>query len=109
MSIQEFFQLIGLMLVMSNYPKFTMRDMFTATSDLRRSEFLVVPDLARYMTLRRIITLLKHLTFVRTVSVEEQRVNSFWRVQPLVTAFNKNRVHNIRMSKKGVVDESMSE
>ena len=109
MSIQEYFQLLGLILAMSNYPKFTMRDMFTSTSDLRRSEFLAVPDLSRYMTLRRIITLLKHLTFAMTVSVEEQRANSFWRVQPLVTEFNKNRARNIRMGKKGVVDESMSE
>ena len=102
MIIQEYFQLVGLMLAMSNYPKFTMRDMFTATSDLRRSEFLAVPNLSRYMTLRRVLTLLKHLTFAVTVSAEEQRTNSFWRVQPLVTEFNKNRARNIRMNRKGV-------
>ena len=109
MSIQEYFQLVGFMLAMSNYPKFSMWDMFTATSDLRRSEFLAVPNLGRYMTLRRVLTLLKHLTFAMPVSAEEQRAKSFWRVQPLVTAFNQNRARNIRMGKKGVVDESISE
>ena len=108
-SVQEYLQFVGLMFAMSFYPKFSMRDLFSPTSEMRRSNFLTFCNLSIYMTYRRALLIMKHLTFATTKTAAEMVAKSFWKVEPLVAAFNCNRKKNIVPGIKLVVDESISE
>ena len=95
---------------MSFYPKFETRDLFSATSTMRRSNFLAVTDLSEYMALSCYNDITNHLTFI----TEDQHrmlgsTDAFWKVQPLVDSFNYFRRDNFSPGAKLVVDESMFE
>ena len=106
---QEYFVFVGLVFACSLYPKFSVADMFSKSSGLRRTAFLLVPDFTKYMTGYRFKNIMKHLVFSYGVSDEEAASCSFWQVQPLVDAFNDCRVQRVIPGYKLVVDESMSE
>ena len=106
---QEYFVFVGLLFAFSLYPKFSVADMFSKSSGLRRSRFLLVPDFSDYMTGHRFRLIMKHLEFSRGVTNEEAASCSFWQVQPLVDAFNDCRKQRVSPGYKLVVDESMSE
>ena len=109
LTLQEFFQLQGLMVVMSFYPKFTVRELFCTTAEVRRSKWVRLPNLSKYMRYNRLVILLKHITWWKPPSRAYQDTCSFWKVQPLVDAYNVRRKKYIVPGQKMVVDESMSE
>ena len=84
--ITQYFCFTGLLLACSFYSTFSIRQMFLKSSDLRRTKFLAVPDLSQYMTLNRFTNIMRHLDF----SVGNGGP-AFWKVQPLVDAFNECR------------------
>ena len=110
MSEQEYFVYVGIMFALSFYPKIPTHDLFSSTSTLRRSDFLVLPDLSVYMAYSRFKDITTHLTFI---TVEEHQIagdnDVFWKVQPLVDAFNHCRRENFSPGAKVVVDESIFE
>lgn len=99
----------GLVYAMSYYPKFSAAELFLLSADCRKSIALALPNLGKFMALRR-FQILK--TFWR--HTEDQRAHVptrevFYRVQPLVTAFNFQRRTMLKAGPKCVVDESMFE
>ena len=85
MTRQEYFVYVGIIYAMSFYPKFKTRDLFSASSTMRRSNFLTVPDLSQYMAFSRYTDITNHLTFI-TESLHRALNNNevFWKVQPLI-------------------------
>ena len=110
MTKQEYFVYVDIIYVMSFYPKFKTRDLFSASSTMRRSNFLAVPDLSQYMAFSRYNDITNHLTFI---TAETHRVvgntDAFWMVQPLIDSFNNCRRENFSPGAKLVVDESVFE
>lgn len=107
---QEFFVYVGLLFACSLYTKFTLKDLFSPNSDLRRSEFLQLPDYSKHMKYNRFKNINKHLTFASDVdlTVNQTDRDAFWQIQPLVDAFNNNRKNKVVPGNKLVGDESTS-
>ena len=54
MTKQEFFQLQGIMFALSLFPNFAVRDLFSKSAEVRKSEFIgALPDFSKYMRYRR--------------------------------------------------------
>eukprot|EP00750_Incisomonas_marina_P005668 INCI14073.1.p1 GENE.INCI14073.1~~INCI14073.1.p1 ORF type:complete len:625 (+),score=97.77 INCI14073.1:326-2200(+) len=105
---QEFFQLLGLLLLASMFPAFTMDMLFrSAFGALGTYAFLKIPDLSEYMSYDRFKKLMRHIDFALQPAPDEQR-GVFWKVQPLIDAFNSNRAETFHAGWKLVADESMS-
>ena len=83
------------------------------TSAQIKVDRVCLPNLGKYMKFPRYVLLLKNITFTAPIPCSAHNAstmrNSFWKVHPLVDAFNDNRVRAIISRGKLVVDESMSE
>ena len=103
---QEYFVLLGLVYACSFYPKFSVDDLFSKSAPARKSEFISIPNLSKYMSLNRFKTLKKHLAFAPESSRSDDV--AFWGIQPLIDAFNDVRSRAFSPGYKLVGDESMS-
>ena len=107
---QEFFVYVGLLLLMTFYPTFPVAVLFgVAGGVFSTRKFLALPKMQEYMSFYRFKLLGDNLTFATTPPADERARCAFWKVQPLVNAFNKNRKDGFVASFKVVADESMFE
>ena len=108
---QEYFMFVGLLLLASLFSSFPMEVLFragaAAGSWCERFRFLAIPNLRQYMTYDRFKKLMRCIAFALEPAAGEQH-GTFWKVQPLVDAFNTNRTDGFTAGWKLVVDESMS-
>lgn len=84
--------MIGLILLMPLYSTWSQEDLFTPASHRRRG-FSPLSDLSKYMTLRRFKHLKRHVTFCDQPPASlpaTETAPAFWRIQPLIDAFNQN-------------------
>ena len=96
----------GLVLAATFFPKHAMSDLFSKSSVMRKTDFMVFPNFTQYMAYGRYKILLKHLTFV--IHRREDVGTAFWKIQPLIDAFNAARARMLSPGYKVVGDESMS-
>jgi len=110
MTVQEYFLYMGLMLLMSFYPKFTVDEMFSKSAACRKCGWLSLPLLSLYMSRSRFRTLSQSLSFItksRAVLDYGRELPAFWQVQPLIDCFNFNRGLKFQPGWKLVADESV--
>jgi hypothetical protein len=103
---QEFFVLVGLLLLAAMFSTFAMATLFRAEA-WQFPSFLSLPDFSSFMTYDRFKRLLRKIDFALKPTDGEAH-GCFWKVQPLVDAFNENRQTGFQAGWKLVVDESMS-
>lgn len=110
MTRQEYFVYCGIIYAMSFYPKFTVRELFSLTAEIRRSTFIEIPDLSKYMAFSRYNDITNNLAFITNQQhLSMGNTEAFWQVQPLVDAFNYCRQEVYSPGAKVVVDESIFE
>ena len=110
LTVQEYFLLLGLMLLMSFYPKFSVNELFSKSAPARSTGCISIPLLSMYMSLRRFKVLTGNLTFIsraRAMIQYGDDLPAFWQVQSLIDCFNYQRAMNFSPGWKLVVDESM--
>jgi hypothetical protein len=92
MTSQEFFVLIGIMLILNLYSAFPLPALFAVgASHYIGFDFLGLPRLGRFMSLSRYKRLLRYIEFTIRPTREEETTTVFWKIQPLIDAFNENR------------------
>ena len=110
MTRQEFYVYVGITFVLAFYPKFSTTALFSQTASVRRSRFILLPDVSQYMSFARFKALTRYMAFISPAQHDiTGNDDAFWQVQPLIDAFNYNRRENFSPGSKLVVDESMSE
>ena len=102
LSRQEFFVFIALLVGVALYPKQTLRQLFNPTRPGHK--LCSTPNFSKYMRYKRYTAISVNLTFNET----EDPSYCFWKVRPLVTAFNDLRKRLVLPGRVLCVDESFS-
>ena len=106
MTVQEYFQLEGILLILAKHPRLRVKECFEPPT--QEYEFETSPQLQRYMLFSRYQTLVSCLTFAERPRTDEERLRRgmFWKVQPLVDGHNDQRRACYHASGTLVADET---
>jgi len=106
MTVQEYFQLEGIVLVLAKHPRLSVNEAFAAAPV--EWEFEASPYLGRYMLFSRYQHLIACLTFAEPPKTAAERAHRgmFWKVQPLIDGHNNRRQSCYYPSGNLVVDET---
>ena len=91
---QEWFVFIGLLFLISFYPKFDMNDLFSPSANVRSTPLLPIPDLSKYMAFNRFKSIIKHMAHVEC-NVRPANSGAFWKVTlyPNPTTYHHPNTH----------------